>query len=324
MLAVRRVQEGETASAVMKSYGLQRTSIYPWLRVFRRRGEEALRARKPTGRPRRLTPRQEQAVGRWINGKDPRQYGFDFGLWTRQLVAALIEERFGLKLSIVSVGRLLWRLGISPQKPLRRAYERDPEAVERWMRREYPGIRKRARQRGAALFFLDEAGIRSDATMGRTWSARGRTPVVLTSGKRQAVSAISAVNPKGAFWYRVFSGRLNAVTFIRFLHQFLRGRKTPVFLIVDNHPAHTAAAVRHFVQSTHGRLELHFLPGYSPDLNPDEFVWSHMRKTGLSKRPLRRDESLRERVEQDLLGIKSRPALVRSFFRVPSVCYILN
>ena len=324
LMAVRRVREGEAPSDVIKSYGFCRTTIYRWLRQARRGGESALRSRKATGRPPRLNGRQQAAVARWITGKDPRQYGFDFGLWTRQLVAALIAQRFGVRVSRTAVGRLLAALDITPQKPLRRAYERDPVAIERWMRAQYPAIRRRARRRGADLFFLDEVGVRSDSALGRTWGKRGQTPVVATSGQRQAVSAISAVTARGAFWFDVYTDRLNAGPFVALLKQFLRWRRRPVLLILDRHPAHVAKLVATFVQSQRGRLELHFLPGYAPDLNPDEFVWQHLKANGVAKRPLRRNESLRTRVVADRAAIGRNPRLVRSFFDAPSVAYIMD
>lgn len=187
-----------------------------------------------------------------LNGKDPRQYGFDFGLWTRRLVGALVAQRFGVRLSVTSIGRLLAELEITPQKPLRRAYERDPAAVERWIREEYPALRVRAKRRSADIVFLDEAGIRSDMTFARTWARRGQTPVVRTSGQRQAVNAISAVTARGAFWYRTFTGRLNAACFLEFLRAFLRHRRRPAFLVVDRHPAHIARVVADFVQAQRG------------------------------------------------------------------------
>jgi transposase len=319
--AVRRVKAGERPGKVMKSYGLCRTSIYRWLRAEKRGGEKALRARKHTGPKAKLTAQQKLRVRRWINGKDPRQYGFDFGLWTRQIVAALIAERCGVKLGVTAVGRLLAELDITPQKPLRRAYERDPVAIERWKRQEFPQLRARAKRRGAKIFFLDEAGVRSDQVLGRTWGIRGQTPEVPTSGKRQSVSAISAVNALGEFWFAMYSQRLNATGFIELLGKFMHRRKHPVFLVLDGHPAHIAGSVARYLQSLKGRLELHFLPGYAPELNPDEFVWNHLKRQGVSKKPLRRNESLRERVHADLSEIQSRPALVRSFFHAPSVAY---
>lgn len=320
-LAVQRVKDGERPSSVIASYGMCRTSIYRWLRAAKRGGKKALQARKHPGRPPALSPRQKLQVRRWINGKDPRQYGFDFGLWTRQIVAALIEQKFGVRLGVTAVSRLLAELDITPQKPLRRAYERDPVAIKQWTTEVFPRLRTRAKRRGAKLFFLDEAGVRSDQVLGRTWGLRGQTPEVPTSGRRQSVSAISAVNSRGEFWYEIYTERLNATGCIALLTHFMRRRTGRVFLILDGHPAHRAKAVAQYVQRLKGRLELHFLPGYAPELNPDEFVWNHLKRQGVSKKPLRRDESLRSRVHADLAAIKSRPALVRSFFHAPSVAY---
>lgn len=313
MMAVRRVREGEKPSTVIKSYGLCRTSIYRWLRTASKGGVKALKASKHPGREPKLTLRQKKQVAKWINGKDPRQYGFDFGLWTRKLLSVLIKDRFGIVISGVSVGRLLAEMGITPQKPLRRAYERDPVAIEKWQREDYPRLCRRAKRCGAQIFFLDEAGVRSDQVLGRTWGLKGKTPEVKTSGQRQSVNAISAVNPKGSFWYKVYTERLNATLFLKFLKTFMQGRRK-VFLVVDKHPAHRAKLVIEHLRSLKGRLELHFLPGYAPDLNPDEFVWNHLKNEGVCKKPLRRNESLRRRVEEDLSEMKSRPDLIRSFF----------
>ena len=320
-MAVQRVKDGERPSAVIKGYGLCRTSIYRWLRAERGWGEKGLEARRHPGRESLLSPGQKTKVRKWICGKDPRQYGFDFGLWTRRIVASLIREKMGIPMGVTAVGRLLHELGITPQKPLRRAYERDPVAIQRWKEEEYPRLKARARRRKAEIFFLDEAGVRSDQVLGRTWGEKGKTPEVPTSGQRQSINAISAVNARGAFWYGVFSGRFNATRFVEFLKAFLRGRKRPVFLVVDGHPSHRAKMVAAHVRRLRGRLELHFLPGYAPELNPDEFVWNHLKREGTSKKPLKRNESLKRRVETDLASIKRRPALVRSFFHAPSVAY---
>jgi transposase len=319
--AVRRVQEGETPSAVIESYGLNRTTIYGWLKAAKKGGLEALRARRHPGPPCKLSAAQKQQVRRWICGKDPRQYGFDFGLWTRKIVAALVQDKMGVSLGVTAVGRMLAALEITPQKPLRRAYERDPVAVEQWKTQTYPELKKRAHARGAAIFFLDEAGLRSDDPLQRSWGAKGQTPVVKTSGQRQAINAISAVTALGAFWFAVYTGRFNATLFKQFLKDFLRGRRGPVFLVVDGHPAHKAKLISSYVQETQGRLELHFLPGYAPDLNPDEFVWHNLRQQGVSKKPLKKNESLRTRVLSDLNRIQNDKPLVRSFFLAPSVAY---
>jgi transposase len=322
-LAVRRVENGENPSAVIASLGLYRTSIYKWLRAHARHGDAALASRKAPGPTPKLTDSQKRQVHRWIVGKDPRQWGFDFGLWTRKIVQTMIRDRFNVSLTLPAVGHLLTSLHITPQKPLRRAYERDEAAVREWKERVYPALRSRAKRAGAEIHFLDEAGVRSDSPLGRTYGLKGRTPVVKTSGRRQAVNAISAVNAKGAFWYNVYNGRLNAGLFLHFLRDFMKRRRKPVYLVLDSLPAHKAASVERYVKSLNGKLELHFLPTYAPDTNPDEFVWSYLKQNGTSKQPLRANESLKDRVNADLATIQRDPRLVRSFFMAESVSYTI-
>lgn len=305
----------------MDSLGLCRTSIYPWLRKARAQGLESLVEKIAAGPEPKLAEKQRQQVKRWILGKDPRQHGFDFGLWTRRIVQTMISEKMGIELCLTSVGKLLASLEITPQKPLRRAYERDPVAVERWRSAEYPKLKKRAKKHGAMIFFLDEAGFQSDPPLGRTYGLKGHTPIVESSGQRQSINVISAVNAAGAFWAATYTGKLDAESFVSFLKDFLKGRRTKVYLVVDGHPAHKAKVVKDYVASTQGRLELHFLPPYAPDLNPDEYVWNYMKGSGVAKKPLKKNESLRARVEEDLTTLCSNKVLVASFFLDESVAY---
>ena len=322
ILAIKRVVEDrEAPSEVMQSLGLCRTSIYRWLRKHEDQGMEALVESIAQGREPKLTEKQRHQVKRWILGKDPRQYGFDFGLWSRRMVQALIQEKLGIELGLTAVGRLLARLDITPQKPLRRAYERDPAAVALWQQETYPELKKRAQRLDAKIFFLDEAGFQSDPPLGRTYGLKGKPPVVKTSGQRQSLHVISAVNARGEFWAATYTGKLNAEAFVMFLKNFIKGRAGKIFLVIDGHPAHKANLVGRYVAGLRGRLELVPLPTYAPDLNPDEFVWSHMKKNGVSKKPLKKNESLRDRVEEDIVDIQGNRALVRSFFCAESVCY---
>jgi len=325
-MAVERVREGERPSDVIASYGFHRCTIYRWLTATRGRGRglHTLAARPATGRPRTLTARQERQVFRWINGKNPWQYGFDFGLWTRQIVCELIAQRFGTRLSLASIGALLARQGLTPQKPLQRAYQRDPDAIDRWQRETYPAIARHAKQTHAEIYFWDESGFRADAVHGKTWGARAHTPVVQVPGQRQSVSAASAVSSKGAFWFATYAGALTGPLFVDLLRRMMRHRTKPVHLVVDGLPAHKTARVKAYVASTHGRLTLHFLPGYAPDLNPDELVWSHMKRTGVARTPLRKGERLKDKIEAQLAAIKKMPQLVRSFFMAPSGVYITD
>jgi transposase len=324
LLALRRVKEGEKPSAVVKSLGMNRTSIYRWLKAAsgRGRGERALSSRVASGRPTKLTPKQQSQVFRWINGKDPRQYGLDFGLWTRQIAATLIEQKFGVHMGVTAVGRLLARLGLTPQKPLQRAYQRDPQAIERWQRETFPGIAAAARLSGADIYFWDESGFRADTVHGKTWALKGKTPVVRRPGRRQSISAASAVNAKGGFWFATYQGALSAELFVQLLKKMMRGRTRPVHLVVDGLPAHKKANVREYIESTKGKLSMHVLPGYAPDLNPDELVWSHVKRTGVARNPLRAGEKLEIRIDQQLRDVRNNRRLVQSFFDAPSVAYI--
>lgn len=323
-MAVQRVWSGEKPSVVIASYGFSRQIIYKWLREARGKGRglRTLISRKGTGRPRTLTPKQEQQLFRWINGKDPRQHGFDFGMWTRLIVRKLIADKFEANLGVTAVGKLLAKLGLTPQKPLKRAYERDPVAIEAWKTDVYPAIAKRAKKRGAEIFFWDESGFRSESVQGKTWGVKGQTPVISVPGTRQSVSAASAVNAKGGFWCATYRGGMNAELFVALLKTMMFRRKKPVLLILDSLPAHKAKIVKDYVASTEGKLEFHFLPGYAPELNPDEMVWNYMKRTGTARKPLAKGESLHDRIDVELQQIQENRALVRSFFRAETVSYI--
>jgi transposase len=317
----RVLEDGELPSVVAASLGFCRTSIYPWLRRVQDEGYEALAETIAEGPPPKLTEPQRQRVKRWIVGKDPRQYGFEFGLWTRRIVQQMIQDKFGQELCLSSVGKLLAQLELTPQQPLRRAYERDPVAIQEWLQETYPQLRERARKHGAKIYFLDETGFSSEPNLRRTYGLKGKTPVVKTSGQRQKVNVISAVSAQGAFWCQVYTHTLKQGSFIEFLKEFLSSRREKVFLVLDSHPAHIANSVKEYVQSTQGKLELHFLPPYAPDLNPDEFVWNYLKGTGVARKPLRKNESLKERVEADLTKLKGDRKLLRSFFKAESVVY---
>lgn len=309
MMAVERMLEGEDVTAVMSSYGLCRTTGYKWLAKVRGRGrgKQCLVARQGTGRKPKLTRRQKSQVFRWINGKNPMQYGFDFALWTRAIVRELILRKFKIRLGVTSVGSLLAELNLTAQKPLQRAYQRDPEAIERWQRHIFPALVKQAKAEGAEIYFWDESGFRADAVQGKTWAVRGKTPVVNRPGQRQSISAASAVNAKGAFWFATYQGGLTGEWFVELLKQLMYRRRKPLHLVVDGLPAHKKAVVKEYVTGTKGRLTLHFLPGYAPDLNPDELVWSHAKRTGVAGRPLQKGEKLQERVHEQLQKIGDDP-----------------
>lgn len=317
---VSAVQDGQPATLVAKVLGVQKSTLFGWLARYRRGGWSALDARKRGGRPPKLTGKMLQWIYETVM-KDPRQMKFPFALWTSIMVAELIRRQFHIRLSKASVCRLLNQLGFSPQRPLWRAFQKDAALVEKWVKEEYPKIRALAREHNADIFFGDEAGVRSDSHSGRTWAARGETPIVTTTGARFGCNMISAVSPRGAMRFMLVEGTVTSEAFIGFLKQLIHNWPRPIFLIVDGHPVHRSAAVSRFVASTEGKLQLFRLPPYSPELNPDEQVWNHLKNHGVGKQAIAGPDHLKRMVFSHLRKLQKLPSLVRSFFRMPETVY---
>ena len=320
-IAAQRYLEGESPKRIAVSLGVSIVSVHRWANAAKDNGLDALAPKPPPGRPRKLTPEEELMVYDWVTGGDPRQLGLDFGLWTRAIIRDQIAERIGVIMSITSVGEMLHRLGLTPQKPLRRAYERNEVDVQSWVNNTYPKIKKCAKRKGAEIFWLDEAGIRSDDPLQRTWGIKGRTPIVETSSQRQSLNIITALSNSGGFWYHAYSGRFNADTFIHCLKRLLRGRRKPLIVILDGHPVHKSKKVNEFIENVKDRLQIEFLPPYAPDRNPDEYVFHYLKKKGSTKKPLKKGESLKNRTLNDLEAIKKDKNLVKSFFRAELVTF---
>lgn len=320
--AVEQVNSGAHPEQVAEGLGLHRKTVYGWLAKYRDGGRGALLAKPVPGRPPRLPALQMRTLWTLIVGTDPRQMQFDFALWTRAMVRELIRREFGVGLSEVSVGRLLAKMGLSPQRPLYRAYQQNPEAVERWKTEEYPAIAARAAAEGATIYFADEAGIRSDHHAGTTWAPVGQTPVVKVTGARFSVNMISAVTAKGALRFAVFEGTTTATSFITFCKRLVLDAPGPVYLIVDGHPCHRAKIVQEYVDSTGGKLKLFRLPGYSPELNPDEWVWKNVKNDRIAKAGVTSKDDLKAKAVGALRRLQKLPRLIRGFFADPHLRYI--
>ena len=318
---VTAVQEGQRPHQVAKALGVQRSTLFGWLARYRRGGWQALDAHKRGGRPPKLTAKMLEWVYDTVSTKDPQQLQFPFALWTSMMVVELIWRKYQIRLSRASVCRLLNQLGLSPQRPLWRAFQQDPKSVERWVKKEYPKIRALARRHKADIFFGDEAGLRSDFHSGRTWALRGQTPIVSTTGARFGSNVISAISPRGSMRFMVFEGKFNTDVFIDFLKRLIHNWPHPLFLIVDGHPVHKGAAVAKFVAASEGRLRLFRLPPYSPELNPDEQVWNHLKNQGVGKHSIAGPAHLKALILSHLRKLQKLPSLVRSFFRMPETAY---
>jgi len=319
--AVQMVESGESPEAVVKALGFSRGRIYEWLARYHEGGIEALRFKGIPGKKPKLSGGDLEKLARIITEKNPRQLKFEFALWTRAMVRKLIMDEFGVILSESQVGRLLHKMGMSPQKPLYRAWQRDPERVQRWLDEQFPAIQKLAKKEKAQIFFGDEAGVRSDYHRGTTWAPKGQTPVVETTGARFSVNMVSAIAAKGQMRFMTVKGTVTAEKFVQFLERLLDNQKRPVFLIVDGHPVHRAKKVKQFVASTAGRLRLFQLPPYCPDLNPDELVWNHVKRHRIARASVSGPDDLKKKVVSALRSLQKCPATIQGFFQAPSVRY---
>jgi len=319
---IERWLAGEDPQNIIAGTGFCHTTIYKWIELYEKGGFDALKSTKAPGVSPKLNEKQRQQLREMIVGKNPRQYGFDFGLWTRGLIRDLVEEKFGVKMGLTATGALLARLEITPQKPLKRAYERDPQAIEQWRNKQYPRIRAEAAKTNAEIIFWDEAGYRLDDQVGRSWGARGQTPVVEATGKRGRTNSAIAMSPHGAFWYEEFESNLNSKQFCDLLERFMRARNRKVILIIDSHPAHTSKATRAHFEEFGDRLSVEYLPGYAPELNPVEYVNHYVKKEGPRKQIPEDRNHLSEIVTDTLAGLKGAFGKVKAFFRHPELSYI--
>lgn len=319
-----RVEKLRKAHAAIQ-FGVSRSSIDKWLKAYDRQGDAGLVGGK-RGRPPepRLTKAQQRQVTRLIVDRCPDQLKLPFALWTREAVVQLLKDRLGLEVSVWTAGRYLKAWGLTPQKPMRRAYERDPEQVRRWLEGEYPAIVRRAKAEKALIHWGDEMGLRSDHQTGTSYGIKGQTPVVHGTGKRFGCNMISAITNQGQLSFMIFKERFTAPLFLRFLGRlllqpYLRGRK--VFLIVDGHPVHKSAAVRDWLDPRRELIELFHLPGYSPELNPDELLNQDTKSNALGRERPRDQRQMMALARTYLRSTQRRPDVVRGYFQEQHVRY---
>jgi len=315
-------EQGLSKSVVARTFGVSRTSVHHWVDKFRSRGARGLTS-KARGRPpsSRLQGHQAATIVRLISDRCPDQLKLPFALWTREAVGQLIHERYGIELSVSTVGRYLRRWGFTPQKPLRRAYERDPALVKQWLEEEYPAIRRQAKREKAGIHWGDEMGLRSDHQTGTSYGRKGKTPVIPGTGQRFRCNMISTITNHGSLTFMVFKKRFTADVMIQFLRRLVRQTKRKVYLIVDGHPVHRSGKVKRWVENHKQQLRLIQLPGYSPDLNPDELLNQDVKSNALGRRrPSNQGEMIGD-VRSYLRSTQKQPEIVRKFFEHETVLY---
>jgi transposase len=315
--------ENVSVTQAARLFGVSRTSVFNWCKLYRNGGEDALTPKRP-GRPKgggQLSPKQAAKIRAMIRDRTPDQLKFPFALWTREAVRELIKKLFGVDYSLNMVGVLLADWGFTPQKPVVRSLERNDEAIRKWLEVDYPKIKKRAKREKAEIYWEDETGLRSDHQTGRTYSPAGKTPIIRGTGKRFSCNIISAINNRGRMRFQVFKGGFNQLKMIDFLERLIRYAGHKVIVIADGHPAHRGRKLKSWLEQRPSQIELITLPGYAPKLNPDEMLNQDL-KRGVFK--TRRPHTQGEMISQTrtfLRATQKQVERVRSYFREAHVAY---
>jgi len=323
--AVKALLGKQTQEQVAKTFEVTRQAVGKWWAAHKQGGICALRKKsrrpKSADEPGDLKGWQCASIVRTIMSKTPDQLDFGFMLWTREAVAQLIEERFKVKLSKWTVGRNLKRWGMSPQKPVKKAYEQQPEIVKHWLENEYPRIARRALKEKAEIHWGDEMGVRSDDQIGRTYGKVGQTPVVKVAGRRFSCQMISTVTNLGTLRFMIFDGRFNADVCIIFLKRLVKSVDRKVFLILDGHSVHKSKKVKAWIKAHKKRIRLFVLPAYSPELNPDELLNQDVKTNAVRKKRAANQPELKKNLIGYLRGRQKRPDVVRRYFQHQHVRY---
>jgi transposase len=322
---VKQVEAGASPEVLYKALGISRSAIYKWIANYALGGAEALKAKPIVGRPSNLDAKQIKWLAKTLIEKTPNQLKFTFALWTRNLIIEVIKNKFGIKVSRSCVTRILSRLGYSFQKPTLRFKKQDPVLVNKWILEDYKQIKAEAKKVKADIYFGDEANVSTvNYKLAKTIGKKGVTPIVKRTSARFKVNMLSAVSMRGETRFMVTEKSVNTDVFIEFLAKLIKGATNPIFLILDNHPIHKSAKVAEFVAKQQGRLKIFYLPPYSPELNPDEQVWNHVKNHSLSRELIDNLKDLKYKVYSSLFRLQKMQDKVCSFFKTPTTAYTLD
>jgi transposase len=319
---IRFINKGNTIQSAMEAYGVSKPYVQKIKKLYKEKCMRGLRLGKRGRKLETKVSKDElKEIKKLIVNKMPEQLQLPFGLWTRKSVSALIEMQFGIKVSRWTVGRYLRQMGLTPQKPSKRAFEQDSKRVEAWLKRDYPLIRQKAKLQNAKILWGDEMGLRSDDQVGRTYAPKGKTPVVKKTGNRFSINMISAISNRGDLKFMIIQGRFNSKVFIDFLGRMLKGERQKIFLIVDGHSAHKSKMVKDWISKRPDRLEIFFLPPYSPELNPDEYLNQDIKTNTVRSKPPRTKDEMTNTTIKFLEGKKRSKKSVKKYFQNEFINY---
>ena len=322
--AIRLLEQGRKQVEVAGIIGVRAATISDWLRTYKAGGKKALKLQHPgpqKGFNSILGVEEEKEIQKMIIDKTPDQLKLPFVLWDRKAVKELIRRHYGVNIAIRTIGDYLQRWNFSPQRPLKRAYEQQPEAVQQWLDEEYPKLLIQARQENAEIHWGDETGFRNDHHYGRGYSPKGKTPVVRLSAKRVSTNMISSVTNQGKVRFMIYSKSMNAQVLIKFLKRLIKSGDRKIFLILDNLKVHHANLVREWLDGKEDQIEIFYLPSYSPELNPDEYLNNDIKQGVHSKTLFRDEKSLKKGVLSHMRMLQKMPERVMNYFKHPRIAY---
>lgn len=322
--AIRLRQSGMTYKEIGAIVGVHPTNVCKWWKAYEQGGKKAV-AHKVRGRRqgecRTLTKAQERELRHAIKDRCPDQLKLPFSLWTRIAVQQLVKQLYSIRMPIRTVGEYLKRWGFTPQKPLTRAYEKNPKAVQQWLDESYPAIAERAKTENAEIHWGDETGLLNSAYYHRSYAPAGKTPVVGMPAKRERVSMISTVTNQGKVRFMLYEQAMNAKTLIRFMGRLIKDTDRKVFLVLDNLRSHHSKPVREWLEERKERIEVFFLPSYSPELNPDEYLNRDLKLNVHKGTPARTKAQLKRKTIGHLRKLQKLPSRIVKYFKDPNIAY---
>ena len=324
--AIKLFQKGINRIEIGDIVGVHRNTVGEWIKVWRDGGMIALKVQnggRPIGNGRSLMPHEEKTIQKCLVDKYPDQLKLPFALWTRKAVQMLIKELFNIDMAIRTVGSYLKRWGFTPQKPVKRAYERNEAHVNRWLNEEYPEIAIKAKHEGAEIHWGDETGIRSDDVNGRGYAPKGKTPVRKSKGTPEKLNMISSITNQGKVRFMFYKEKMHSQLLIKFMKRLIQSAGRKVYLILDNLRVHHSKLVKEWLVEHKAFIEVHYLPSYSPDLNPDEYLNNDL-KTGLSQKPLKRAKGIWEKnAKAYMRSVQKRPQHIQNLFQAENIKYAM-
>lgn len=322
--AISLLKGGKNQKEISEIFGVRTNTVSSWVKSYKTCGLKGLKDVKrgiKSEDKKLLNSEEEKAIQKMIIDKMPDQLKLSFSLWTRKAVKELIEREFDVVIAIRTTGDYLHSWGFTPQKPKKKAYEQNPKAVEKWMKDEYPKIKKKAKSENAEIHWGDETGIRNNSQYGRSYAPKGKTPVRRTMGKRLSTNMISSITNQGKVEFMIYSGTMNADRLLKFLRKLVKNREKKIYLILDNLKVHHSKIVKKWVEKNKRTIEIFFLPSYSPEKNPDEYLNCDL-KYGISEKPAPRNEDkLNNIVSQHMTMLQKNTKRVKKYFNHPEIRY---